>query len=180
MQECVEWLNHYAGAVQAMSAVVLLFVTSWYAFRAHQLTSLTKKQLDLVEKAQRPQLKVVLQTAYLSMNDGSLVPALSLAGSNTGMLPVNIDAPFIQFPDKRTMAFLGGFLHSDSGYPQKLEPGDGCTVYINAQDILSILEKENVQKMHIYGALRDKPGNIYLSDAYEFEADVWLRCLQEK
>lgn len=180
MLEYVEWLNHYAGAVQALSAIILLFVTSWYAFRAHQLTSLTKRQLDLVEKSQKPHVQVVLETAFLSMTDGSLIPSLSMTASNTGMLPVNIGAPFIQFPDKRTLVFLNGYLHTDSVFPRKLEPGDGCTVYLNAQDILSALEKERLRKLNVRGALRDSPGNLYLSETYEFEVDTWQRCLLDQ
>jgi hypothetical protein len=180
-QACMNWLSTNTSAIQAGSAIIMAIVTSWYAFRAHQLTAITNKQLKLLQRTQKPFLDVAVETAYIAMSDGSLFPALSLKASNTGVLPVTVEAPFIQLPDKRTLVFTGGYLYGDTEYPRRLEPGDGCSVCVDAKDILSIIEKEKYRKnIKIRGAYRDKPGSPYLSKPYIFESDIWRRYLQDQ
>lgn len=42
----MDWLNTNSGAVQALSTIVLVAITAWYAVRTHQMAETMKAQLD--------------------------------------------------------------------------------------------------------------------------------------
>lgn len=164
----LQWLNANSAAIQAISTVVLVLVTSWYALRAHQLTSLTNEQLKLLRKSQAPDLSVSFCSAFVPMSDGQVVDAFSVSAANKGILPVTVDSPFILLPDRRTMVFLGGFFHSDSKFPCRLEPGEGCSVLIAVAELTSDLKRAGYSgHVKIRGAYRDKIGTMYLSEPFE-------------
>ncbi|WP_183360872.1 hypothetical protein [Geomonas limicola] len=164
----MQWLNTNSAAIQAISTVVLVLVTSWYALRAHQLTSLTNEQLKLLRKSQAPDIGVSFCGALVPMGDGQIVDVFSVSAANKGLLSVTVDSPFIQLPDRRTMVFPGGYFHSDSIFPCRLEPGEGCSVLITVAELTSGLNKAGYSgRIKIRGAYRDKIGTMYLSEPFE-------------
>lgn len=164
----LQWLNANSAAIQAVSTVVLVVITSWYALRTHQLTSLTNEQLKLVRKAQSPDLHVSFCGALVPMTNGEVVEAFSVSGANRGILPVTVDAPFIQLPDRRTIVFPRGFFHSEVQFPCRLESGEGCTVLITAAEFRSSLQRAGYSgSVKIRAAYRDKLGTVFLSESFE-------------
>jgi hypothetical protein len=171
MTTLLQWLNTYSAAIQAVSTVVLVAVTSWYAVRTHQLTSITNEQLKLLRRSQEPDLAVSFGGALVPMTDGQIIDAFTVAAANRGLLPVTVDAPFIKLPDHRTIVFPGGFFHSDVQFPRRLEPGEGCSVLITV-DVLtsSVVRAGHSGPVKICGAYRDKIGTVFLSEPFEFHA----------
>lgn len=164
----LQWLNVNSAAIQAVSTVVLVAVTSWYAFRTHQLTSITNEQLKLVRRAQEPDLKVTFRGALVPMSDGQVLEAYSLSAANTGLRSVTVDVPFIKLPDRRTLVFPNGFLHSDAQFPHRLEPGESCTVLLDIGILRSSLAKAGYSgTVKIRGAFRDKTDIEFFSDEFK-------------
>lgn len=169
MEIDLQWLNVNSAAIQAVSTVVLVVVTSWYAFRTHQLTSITNEQLKLVRRTQEPDLKVSFRGALVPMRDGQVLEAFSLSAANTGLRPVTVDAPFIKLPDQRTLIFPNGFLHSEVKFPHRLEPGESCTVLLDIKDLRSSVTKAGYSgAVKIRGAFRDKTDTEFFSDEFKF------------
>ena len=81
---------------------------------------------------------------------------------------MTVDTPFIQLPDRRIIVFPGGFFHSDSKFPCRLEPGEGCSVLITVAELTSSLQRAGYSgTVKIQGAYRDKIGTVYLSEPFE-------------
>lgn len=169
----LQWLNTYSAAVQAVSTVALVVITSWYAFRTHQLTSITNEQLELLRRSQEPELTVSFSGALVPMSDGQIIDAFSLSAANKGLLSVTVEAPFIQLPDHRTLVFPDGFFHSDSQFPCRLEPGEGCSVLITVAVLTSSIEKASLEgTVKIRGAYRDRIGTVFFSEPFDFRANT--------
>lgn len=180
MNSWLQWLNTNSAAIQAASTVVLVAVTSWYAVRTHQLTSITNEQLKLVRRSQEPELTVSLCNAFAPMNTGQVLPTFTLTAANSGLLPLTIEVPYIQLPDRRTLVFTGGFLHSEVKFPHRLDAGESCTVLLDVRELISGLERAGFSSIvNIQGAYRDKVGTTFFSKPYEFEPRVWMRRLEE-
>jgi len=145
-----------------------VIVTSWYAFRAHQLTSITNEQLKLVRRSQVPDLKVAFRGAIVPMGNGQVIEAYSISAANTGLRSVIVDAPFIKLPDKRTLVFPNGFLHSEVQFPHRLEPGESCTVLLEIGKLRSDIASAGYSgTVKIRGAFRDKTDNEFFSDEFK-------------
>ncbi len=180
MNSWLQWLNTNSAAIQAASTVVLVAVTSWYAVRTHQLTSITNEQLKLIRRSQEPELTVSLCNAFAPMNTGQVLPTFTLTAANSGLLPLTVDVPYIQLPDRRTLVFTSGFLHSEVTFPHRLDAGESCTVLLDVRELISGLERAGFSNIvNIQGAYRDKVGTTFLSKPYEFEPRAWMRRLEE-
>lgn len=46
-------LNENAGTIQAISTIVLVAITAWYAVNTHKLTAITRKQVDTQLRAEQ-------------------------------------------------------------------------------------------------------------------------------
>ena len=167
----LQWLNAYSAAIQAVSTVVLVVVTSWYAVQTHQLTSITSQQLKLLRRSQEPDLAVSFSGALVSMSDGQVVDCYSVSAANKGLLSVTVEAPFIKLPDGRTVVFPGGYFHSDAEFPRRLDPGEGCSVMITVPVLTSSVARAGHSgPVKVRGAYRDKIGKVFLSEPFEFDA----------
>lgn len=170
MNGWINLLNANSGAIQAISTILLVGITTWYAIRTHQLTSLTRRQINIIEKAQQPDILVSLQFAMVNYT-GQVVDVLSIAAANRGQLPVTLNIPFIKFSDGRSMVFTD-FFHKEGNFPQRLEPGDGCSVLIRTSDVLAgLLKAGYTLPVNIEASYRDKVDNIFASKPFKFDPD---------
>jgi hypothetical protein len=53
----VDWLNENSGAIQAVSTIVLVAITGWYAWLTKRLASTAREQLDDSRTMRREQLQ---------------------------------------------------------------------------------------------------------------------------
>jgi hypothetical protein len=179
IDSAVAWLNTNAGAVQAIATIVLVLITAWYALRTHHLTSATQEHLRLIKRAQEPDLLVTLSFSVFFSPSGSSISCFSLSAANRGQRPVTVEDPFIQLPNGQSAYFIHGFLHQDGPFPRRLEPGEGCSVVLRLEQLVSTVVTEGMpDPVGIKGAYRDKAGNLYTSSELSFSAREWAKTLR--
>jgi len=179
ISDLLTWMNANAAAIQALSTVVLVLITGWYALRTHQLTSASQEQLALLRRAHEHDVEVTLSSALVPFPDGRTVEAFSLKAGNRGHRAVTLNEPVIVLPDDRTLVLMGNGLAPDGPFPRRLESGEGCSMVVAVADIIGALIQNGLRgKVQVRVRFSDKVDNRFESRPITIDITKWASRLQ--
>ncbi len=173
------WLNANAGAVQALTSVLLAGITTVYAGLTFSLARSTRQQAKLLKKAQEPSVRATIGVAIVDIR---LEPetVLAMQATNTGQLPVTIQLPFVIMGKEQMLALTGELVYTDT-FPFRLEPGASCRVMLPAWRVARAVEKLGLKgKTKFQARFPDEAGNEYLSKPLKVDASVFANMATDE
>jgi hypothetical protein len=177
----LDWLNQYSAAIQALSTVVLVVITAWYAVRTHQLATFTGEQLHLAKRTLEPDVKVGLRVALVPspVPGGPMGHLVELTAANSGVRTVTVSQPVLELEDGRNLVFTNGFYHA-SRFPSKLEAGEGCQALADMGPILASLQNAGYrQRVKVKAMFKDNLGNSFRSESWDVNIPFLLKSIVE-
>ena len=120
----------------------------------------------------RRRIKVELSKRFLPADVDALTPmVLFIRVSNPGHVPVTLQRPGIQLPNKRTWDPI--FQPSDVHFPYELFPGQACTVWTPLVVFANQLKGEGLSgEVKLVGFCRDAMGTTHKGKCWEFNVDT--------
>ena len=177
MVDWLKWLNTNSAAIQALSTVVLVAITAWYAILTYQLSSTARRQLEMMRKSLEPHVGMSLRWGLMSSAGGGARTVFTITAANQGQQAVTVRPPELVLPNQQAV-FFPTFLHQERQFPARLEPGDGTSVVISGPHFLSALERAGYDgAVAVRSAIEDRGGRRYVSDPLELDVQVLTRVL---
>ena len=144
---------------------------NWIAFVAIYGALLSTYTLIASRLDKRRRIKVELSKGFMP-NDADLpVTMLFIGVSNPGHIPVMLQRPGIQLPNKGT--WHPSSQSSDVCFPHELRPGQACAVWIPLAVFANQLKGEGFSgEVKLVGFCRDAMGKVHKGKRWEFNVDA--------